>query len=167
MSIAYLLIGGNQGNREDLLEKAISGLNSKAGKVVALSSIYETEAWGFESEQDFLNQVVKIETKFEPYNLLDACFEIESELGRIRNYRGYESRLMDIDILFYDDIILETEKLHLPHPRLQDRNFALIPMNEVAPTLKHPLFKKTINEMLSECEDSCLVKRYFPKEKGL
>ncbi|MFA8300039.1 MAG: 2-amino-4-hydroxy-6-hydroxymethyldihydropteridine diphosphokinase [Hyphomicrobiales bacterium] len=159
MALAYLLIGGNQGNREQFMNMAVDMIK-EYGEIQKLSSIYETKAWGFTTEQSFLNQVIALSTSLSPYLLLEVAQKIEHELGRIRKSQQYSSRTMDVDILFYDDIISEDPKLTLPHPRLHLRKFTLIPLNEIAPKLIHPKFKKDIELILNECDDDLDVKLY-------
>lgn len=156
----YLLIGGNLGDRKALLQKARQGIEEYIGKIIGKSSIYETAAWGFESENDFLNQVLIVDSDLNPHQVLDKCHEIEKQLGRIRNSEQYASRTMDIDILFYNDEILDEPNLIVPHPKLHERRFTLEPLNEIAPDYIHPKLKKSMQELLSDCIDHSDVKKY-------
>lgn len=160
MNQAVLLLGCNIGDRIKNLESAIHALANDAGNIFKTSSIYESEPWGFDSENSFLNQVVIIETKSLPEQLLDQIQTIENNLSRVRTKKGYESRTMDIDILFYDDLTLETESLIIPHPALHKRKFTLVPLCEILPDKIHPIFKKTLKRLLIECSDDLWVKKF-------
>ncbi|MCT4602015.1 MAG: 2-amino-4-hydroxy-6-hydroxymethyldihydropteridine diphosphokinase [Marinifilum sp.] len=154
MAKVYFLIGGNLGNREQILQNTLNALNKDVGKVLKLSALYETEPWGFEHEQSFLNQVVMIETDLMPENVLNRTQKIEKDLGRIRKKNRYSERTIDIDILLYDDLIVNTERLEIPHPRMAERMFALAPLAEVAPEFIHPVNGKTLLEMKNSCPDT-------------
>jgi 2-amino-4-hydroxy-6-hydroxymethyldihydropteridine diphosphokinase len=160
MKIVFLGIGTNLGNREKNLELAIAGIGQSIGKVLISSSVFQTEPWGFQSEEDFLNMVVKIETELGPYVLLEKILAIESLMGRVRGPEHFSSRVIDIDILLYDNIIIDEENLKIPHPLLQERRFVLVPLCEIAAELMHPVLKKTFKELLEECEDKGVVKKY-------
>ncbi len=151
-----ILLGSNQGNRKELILKAIQLLETKLGKCHKISSIYESEAWGFEAETAFLNQVLLFESHIEAQEILHIGLEIEKELGRIRNKEGYSSRTMDIDLLFYSNQIIEEENLQVPHPRLHLRRFTLEPLVEVMPDFIHPKLKKTMSELLEVCTDNVI-----------
>jgi len=159
MNQVYLLIGGNLGDRYKLIGSAIQSIAKKIGKIVNESAIYETTPWGFESEQDFLNQVVHISTNLTPKDVLNKCLEIEKELGRNRESEQYSSRTMDIDILFYNDEIIHEQELIIPHERLYKRRFTLEPLVEIAPDLIHPVIKKSISDISKECKDNSEVKK--------
>lgn len=158
MSIVYLLLGSNLGDRHNHLNKATSLIGMKAGSVKQKSRIYESPPWGFEHPQNFLNQALEIETTYAPKMLLHILQEIESDMGRKRNPGGtYEARTIDIDIIFYDDIIVDETDLCIPHPRLHERKFALLPLKEIKPQLYHPILKKTIEQLLLDCNDESPV----------
>lgn len=158
-TIAYLLLGGNLGDRKRNLELAIQLLNNEAGKVSAVSSIYETAAWGLTEQPDFLNQAVKLETNLAPLELLDKMLEIEQRLGRIRKNKWGE-RLIDIDlILFGEEIINIENKLQVPHPHMQNRKFVIKPLAEIAPNAYHPIFGKTISEIFENISDNLEVNK--------
>lgn len=157
-NIAYLSLGSNIGDKLNHIELAKKELVLRIGELIKKSSLYITEAWGNTKQEEFLNQVVAINTSHTPHSLLKELLNIEIELGRIRNKRN-DPRTIDIDILFYDDVIILTNELKVPHPRLHLRKFVLIPMTEIAPTYIHPVFKKTINELLKQCEDNSHVKK--------
>ena|SRR5664279_2276057 len=161
MKIIYLGIGTNLGNREENLGQAVTRIEEYIGPVLKSSSIYETSPWGFESNEEFLNMVVKVETKLIPSGLLGRLLMIESLLGRVRGEKHYSSRLIDIDILLYGDLIVEEESLTIPHPLLHERKFVMVPLCEIAPDIIHPVFGKTLGELLEECKDDSEVKKYF------
>lgn len=154
------ILGSNSGNKRKIITETIHRL-STAGKIVMASSLYETEPWGFESGENFLNQVVVFETSLSPQEFLKHCLQAEQYLGRIRNPQGprYASRPIDIDILFYDSIVLDSPELTIPHPRIAERNFVLIPLQEIMPDFIHPVFHKTITELQKECKDKLIVKK--------
>lgn len=158
MNQAFLLIGGNMGNREQNLERARSLVNLYCGKVIKTSSVYETAAWGPVVQPAFLNQALQIETVFTAPQLMTALLACEKQLGRIRNEKS-GPRLIDMDLLFFNDAIIQTEALIVPHPRLHLRRFALEPMQEIAPSFVHPLFQKTISELLQACTDELAVQK--------
>lgn len=155
MNKAYLLIGGNMGNREQNLGRAVE-LLKLTGKVKNLSGLYETAAWGKTDQPSFLNQAVLLATALKARQLLEAVLHIEEKMGRKREEK-YGPRIIDIDILFYDAAIISEPGLIIPHPEIQNRRFALEPMQEIAPRWKHPLLKKTIAELLKECPDKLEV----------
>ena len=158
---SLILIGSNQGQRELTISQSIKMLAERCGEVFLLSSLYETEPWGFIAEQNFLNQVVALDTEKNPYDLLRELLMIEKELGRKRHdVEGYESRPIDLDILYYDDMIINDNDLILPHPRLHKRRFALMPLCDIAADFIHPVFKRSNRELLNECEDISEVKLY-------
>ena len=160
ISRVTLLIGGNQGDRVGLLQQACNMIAEQIGAIVQLSSIYETEAWGFDAEQNFLNQAVVVETRLSAHEVLDKALLIESQLGRVRTGNGYASRTMDIDILFVDNNCIDTPDLIVPHPRIQERNFVLVPLCEIMPNYVHPKMNKTIANLLKTSSDKGKVVRY-------
>lgn len=155
----FLLIGGNLGNRQELIVESKLLISNKIGEIVQESSLYESEPWGFESEQNFLNQVIVVESEKEVIDVLEQCQQIENALGRVRHNSGYASRTMDIDILFIDDKIINTERLTVPHEHLHKRNFTLLPLNELDPNFKHPVLNKTIKQLLLDCDDNSIVNK--------
>ena len=151
---AYISLGSNKGNREDYLQRSISLLNEKAGKVISLSSVYETEPWKMNDASTFLNQVVSLETELFAEKLMDTLLQIEKMLGRIRTQEKYEPRTIDLDIIFYASEIINSKKVTVPHPYLHERRFVLEPLSEIAPELVHPILNKSILKLLEECKDT-------------
>lgn len=158
-STAYLLLGGNLGDREGNLEKAIALLNEKAGRITLVSSLYETAAWGKTDQPAFLNQAVALETNLSALEVLDHALNIEQELGRIRKDKWGE-RLIDIDlILFGDEVINILDKLQVPHPHMQNRKFVMEPLAEIAPDAVHPVLGETILTISKNMVDPLEVKK--------
>ncbi len=157
MNKTYLLIGGNIGNRIAILETAINLIEKKLGNITNRSSIYETGAWGNTNQPDFLNQVLLLETKLNAVKCMQQIFLIENKMGRVRDKKN-DPRIIDIDILFFNDEIINDPGLSIPHPQIQNRKFVLVPMNELSPNLFHPVVKKTINNLLSTCTDPLEVR---------
>ncbi|WP_316930218.1 2-amino-4-hydroxy-6-hydroxymethyldihydropteridine diphosphokinase [Leeuwenhoekiella sp. MAR_2009_132] len=153
-----LSLGSNQGNSLENLQNAVDQLFLELGSVKQISPVYKTKSWGFEGA-DFLNCVILIQTRLESAAVIDLILTIEKELGRVRSTQGYTDRLIDIDILFYGDKILYTEKLEVPHPRLHQRNFVLYPLNDIATTFEHPVLKKEIRELLKETTDQLIPEK--------
>ncbi len=155
----YLGLGTNTGNKNENLTRAIELLSLALGSPVALSGIIESEPWGFESENRFLNCVAAFDTTFSPTLLLDTTEEIERTLGRTRKSLNgqYSDRIIDIDILFYGNEIIESERLTIPHPLLHKRDFVLLPLQEIAPLLVHPRLHKKIEELAKELNHNALT----------
>jgi len=153
---AILSIGGNLGNRAENISRCVDYIERRIGKIVRRSSIYESEAWGFESEHRFLNMVIVVETSLPPELLLQEVHAIENILLRQRTGIGYTSRTMDIDILFFNNEIINTPTLTIPHPRLHERRFVLLPLHEILPDMVHPVLRKNVGELLAECRDELL-----------
>lgn len=157
---AFLGIGTNLGEREKNIDEAIRLIKEHIGPVMRESSFYETDPWGFRSEKNFLNIALEVDTRLKPSGLLGRIMMIEAQMGRLRESGKYVSRVIDIDILLYGDKILEDETLVIPHPKLHERRFALVPLNEVAGELVHPKLGKTIKALLRECRDRSKVRRF-------
>lgn len=160
MNVAFLSLGGNLGNRLGYIHQAQKDIEKWCGKVLSTSFIYETEPWGHETSQKYLNQVIKIETLLQPHQLLQKTSMIEKKLGRLRKKGQIVNRTIDIDILLFNEFIIKSPELQIPHPRLHLRNFVLKPLNEIQPDLKHPLFKLSIRKLFLQCKDSSEVKFY-------
>lgn len=159
MKRVFLGLGSNLGDREKNLSQALELIPAHVGRIVARSSVWETEPWGFETDDQFLNMVIEIDTDIKPSGLLGRLLMIESMLGRLRSGSGYASRNIDIDILFYGRRKLDTASLVIPHPKIQDRMFVLVPLCEIAPEFMHPVLGITVSQMLSICPDRSKVTR--------
>lgn len=151
MAIAYLGLGTNLGNRDENLNIAVENIKKRVGDIKSLSAFYVTEPWGFESDNSFLNAVCSVETDMTPMSLLSVTKEIEKEMGRSRKSvnKAYSDRIIDIDILLYDDIVMSNDTLIIPHPLMTDRDFVMRPLIEIAPELMHPLLKKKMKELFN------------------
>lgn len=158
MQTAYLLIGGNMGDRSLNLQRSIQLIEENCGDIISVSSVYETAAWGVTHQPAFLNQVIVLHTELSPANLMKALLHIENEMGRVRTQK-MGPRTIDIDILLIDDIELHSNDLIIPHPSLHLRKFALIPLAEVAAAKKFPGSNKTITELLTDCPDTLPVNK--------
>ncbi|TWI80226.1 2-amino-4-hydroxy-6-hydroxymethyldihydropteridine diphosphokinase [Lacibacter cauensis] len=157
--VSYILLGSNQGQRKQYLKKATKAIQLRCGSPVkASSSVYETAAWGNTKQASFLNQVIVIHTQLSPDELMQELLNIELELGRIRTEK-YGPRTIDLDILFYDNLVYHSPKVTLPHPAIQDRRFVLIPLAELGERKLHPVYRKTIGTLLKECADLLPVKK--------
>ena len=159
MNKTYLLIGSNIGNRETMLAEAKKFIQKEVGKIIRQSSIYETAAWGNEKQDDFLNQVIIVETKLDSHLTLETILKIENNLGRKRSVKN-APRTIDIDILFFNKTILNEKHLKIPHPEIQNRRFVLVPLNELSPLLLHPVLKCTVHQLLQKCKDQLNVNKF-------
>ncbi|AFK03160.1 2-amino-4-hydroxy-6-hydroxymethyldihydropteridin epyrophosphokinase [Emticicia oligotrophica DSM 17448] len=149
----FLGLGSNLGNREENLRNAIIRIRDIIGAITQESGIYETVAWGLTDQNAFLNQVIAIETSYSPIAVLHLILRIEREMGRIREVK-WGARIIDIDILYYDDEMILTENLSIPHPFIQERKFVLVPLCEISPENIHPILKQTNHQLLLACQDS-------------
>ncbi|MGI4873596.1 MAG: 2-amino-4-hydroxy-6-hydroxymethyldihydropteridine diphosphokinase [Janthinobacterium lividum] len=159
MPVAYLLLGSNLGDRAAHLAHARADLAATAGTVVATSALYETAAWGLENQPAFLNQVLAVATTLAAAALLAACQAAEQAQHRSREVR-WGARTLDVDILLFGQEIISTPTLTVPHPALPARRFALVPLAELAPELRHPQFGQTVAELLATCPDVLPVRRW-------
>ena len=150
MMYVYFGLGTNLGDKEYNLRLAVRKIEERVGKVVSLSAFYATAPWGFSSEHTFLNAAACVETLLPPLSVLHLTQEIEREIGRTHKSVGgvYSDRVIDIDLLLYEDRVLDTPELKLPHPLMHERRFVMEPLAEIAPGVVHPVFKKTIQELL-------------------
>lgn len=156
MNKIFLITGGNIGDRKKNLETAAALIQSKIGTIVRRSAIYETEAWGFTDQPAFFNQVLEIQTTFSAREVLNAILKIEEDMGRKRTFKN-AARIIDIDILFFNDEIIDEQNLIIPHPEISNRRFVLAPLNEIEPQMIHPVLKKTMKKLLSESKDQLKV----------
>ncbi|MDA8630405.1 2-amino-4-hydroxy-6-hydroxymethyldihydropteridine diphosphokinase [Flavobacteriaceae bacterium] len=152
MSKVYFSIGSNKGNRSGLINEAIDKIDIIIGKVVLKSSIYETKSWGFNSN-NFYNICILLESTLAPELILNKILTIEKDMGRLKTTDQYSDRCIDIDILFFDNMIVNSKSLEIPHPRIQLRKFVLTPMLELTPDLIHPILNKSIRQLELECDD--------------
>ncbi len=157
----FLLLGGNLGNRVALLQQAQAQLAQAVGPVVQASGLYETAAWGVTEQPPYLNQVLEMHTTLPPLDVLDRTQTIEHALGRVRLER-WGARPIDIDLLYYGDLVCQTDRLTLPHPLLHHRRFALVPLGQIAPDFVHPVLNKTNTQLLAECADEGAVNTFAP-----
>lgn len=157
MRKVFLGIGSNLGDRELNLKETLEKIEKNIGPVLKSSSVYETEPWGFESDNQFLNMVVKAETRLTPSGVLGAILMIEAFLGRTRRDKQYSSRIIDIDILLYEGTVVDEVSLKIPHPLMHQRRFVLVPLCEIDPDLVHPVLKKSFSTLLESCKDESEV----------
>lgn len=163
MNKAYLSLGSNEGQRERWLQQAQEHIAINCGTITATSPIYETAAWGITNQPDFLNMVLGIETYLSPNELLQSILNIETSLGRVRTVK-WGPRTIDIDILFYNNEVINQPGLTIPHPFLQERRFILAPLAAIAPQYVHPLLHKTITQLLADCPDKLEVHTYIENQ---
>lgn len=156
MNTVYLLLGSNLGNSEELLATAIEEIVEKIGYLKKYSSLYRTAAWGNENQPDFLNQIIVVASSLSAAAILKDILNIETDMGRIRTIKN-AARVIDIDILFFNDEVIHTKDLTIPHPQIENRRFVLVPLDEVTPFYQHPSLKKTAKELLLICPDKLNV----------
>jgi 2-amino-4-hydroxy-6-hydroxymethyldihydropteridine diphosphokinase len=156
MNTLYLLLGSNMGNSRQQFVKAKKNIAKQIGVISRQSNLYSTAAWGNTNQPDFLNQVIITTTKLTAAQTMQTILTIEKEMGRIRTKKN-APRIIDIDILFFNKAIITEKDLQVPHPQLQNRNFVLVPLNQLSPNLKHPVLNKTIHQLLRVCPDKLTV----------
>lgn len=152
----FLLLGSNLGDRVSNLSKCTKLIELQIGVVINRSAIYETAPWGRANQPNFLNQALQVDSNLPPNKLLSTCLAIEKNLGRIRD-ETWAERIIDIDIIYFDNKIIDTDELKVPHPRMAERKFVLTPLAEISPEFLHPILKKTNRELLNECLDLLAV----------
>jgi 2-amino-4-hydroxy-6-hydroxymethyldihydropteridine diphosphokinase len=152
----FLLLGSNEGDREANLAQARQAIKASVGTIVKSSSLYKTAAWGVTEQPEFYNQVIQVTTVLDPAPLLTTILYIEESLGRVR-IQKWGPRIIDIDILFYNTTIIESDNLTIPHVGIPHRRFTLVPLHEIAPDFLHPVLKKSIRRLLRECTDTLSV----------
>ena len=164
MNTTYILQGSNIGNRFEMLEKSKNIISDSIGTIENESLLYESEPWGFDSSTWFLNRVLQIKTNNTPQELLNKLLQIEIQLGRVRNTteKNYSSRTIDLDILYFNQEIINKNELTIPHPKIHLRKFTLIPLCDIASEYNHPIFRKSNSELLNHCEDHTQVKIFNP-----
>ena len=159
--ITVLSLGSNVGDRLNYLELSKKAIYNLIGLIQFSSNIYETEPWGVDNQDSYLNQVVSVQTNLSPFKLLNNIHQIEKDLGRIRQIH-YGPRTIDIDILYYGERIIDNEFLKIPHPHIQKRRFILVPLSEILPQMHHPLLKKTNRKLLDDVKDDGKVTKWQP-----
>jgi 2-amino-4-hydroxy-6-hydroxymethyldihydropteridine diphosphokinase len=160
MNSAYLLTGGNVGDRLQFLITASKNIANDCGSIVKTSSIYETEPWGNKDQPAFLNQVLVVSTSFSARYLLNQILQIEETMGRIRKEK-YGPRIIDIDLLFFNSDIIRLQHLRVPHPEMMKRRFVMMPLAEIAPDFIHPVYQLPLKSLLLQCDDKLDVKKFF------
>ena len=154
----YLLLGSNMGNSRQLISRTKKHIAKQIGPIIRESGLYQTAAWGNTKQPDFLNQVIIVESALSPMDTMLTILAIEKKMGRIRTIKN-APRIIDIDILFYNKMVVDEENLQVPHPQISMRRFVLVPLNELSPLLIHPVLQKTIHQLLRVCPDKLAVKK--------
>ena len=152
----HIALGSNKGDKFKNIQNAVNLMHVRVGNIKRISKVYKSPAFGFESD-DFFNACLVLESYLEPQKLLEALLAIETDLGRARSLKGYEARIIDLDIVFAEDVIIETKTLQVPHPEMEKRKFVLLPLNDVASKMKHPKLEKEVSVLLTECEDESVL----------
>jgi 2-amino-4-hydroxy-6-hydroxymethyldihydropteridine diphosphokinase len=163
MNKVFLSLGSNRGNRQKYINDAIVILEKKGGKMLRTSFVYETEPWKMNDGTNFLNQVILLETSLDAQQIMNLIIETETSMGRIRSKAGYEPRTIDIDILFFNEEIIESLSVIVPHPLVSERRFILEPLCEIAPNYIHPILKKSLKQLLVDCPDKHSIGRFVSK----
>lgn len=160
-NVTYLSLGSNLGNKEATIDRGIKLIDDYVGKVTQISNYYVSEAWGFKSD-DFLNNIIEVKTRFAPLQLFNRIKIIEKELGAFHNsyLNGYQPRIIDIDIIYYNNVLYNQKLLNIPHINMHNRKFVLLPLFELNSFIKHPVFNKSVGELLEECIDESKVFLY-------
>ena len=156
MNKVFIITGGNIGDRKKNLETAEKMIGEGIGAIIQASRIYETDAWGINDQPSFYNQVLIVVTKFSPDEVIKKILKIEEDMGRVRTIKN-AARNIDIDILFFNDDIVNEQNLTIPHPQIANRRFVLMPLNEIASTKNHPIYNKSVSQLLAECKDELKV----------
>ena len=159
MNIVYLQLGSNLGERELLISDAVQEISKHVGDVNICSLLYESTPWRVDGQKSYLNQIIKVKTLLSAEDILVAVLKIENDLGRVRIEKWGE-RLIDIDIIFFNNDIIETADLCIPHKHMHERNFVLVPLNDIAPLFIHSKYNKTVSQLLNESKDTEKVERY-------
>jgi 2-amino-4-hydroxy-6-hydroxymethyldihydropteridine diphosphokinase len=159
MNKAILLIGGNLGDRTGHLQQAVEQIDKLVGKVEKTSALYETAAWGVTAQPHYLNQALLVSTDMDAQTLLQTVLEIEHQIGRIRRQK-WGARVIDIDIIFYNDAVINLPALKVPHPQMQFRQFVLVPLQEIIPDWQHPVLHQSISTLLEQCTDQLPARKY-------
>lgn len=159
MNTLYLQLGSNLGEREQFIDNAVQQISQLIGKVNIRSQIYESTPWRVDGQANYLNQIIQVKTMLLSEEVMAAILKIENELGRVR-FEKWGERLIDIDIIFFNNEIIETSDLCIPHKHMHERNFVLVPLEEIAPSLIHPKYNKTVSELLHESKDMEKVVEY-------
>lgn len=161
MTETILLLGGNLGDRQKILDSALKKIATEIGEIIAVSPYYESEPWGFMHENLFLNRAIKVKTALSAFQLLEKIQLIEKSLGRVRTGK-MEARLIDIDILFFGSEVVKSSQLTLPHPKISERLFALLPLAEITGNSKLPVLRKSALELIKSCKDNSRVQLLHP-----
>ncbi|MDC1106950.1 2-amino-4-hydroxy-6-hydroxymethyldihydropteridine diphosphokinase [Prolixibacteraceae bacterium] len=159
MTSVIISFGGNQGDVFYLIDRTLEEINKRIGTIVSVSSLYESEPWGFEADTNFINGVVHVSTKLSAEEVLQVALDIEAEFGRVRTGQGYASRPMDLDIIDYGGKEVCSPSLVLPHPRMEFRKFVLLPLKDILPSWVHPITLQNIDELMDRCEDNSRIKK--------
>lgn len=159
MNTAILLIGGNIGDRPKYLQQAALRIAARTGRITAESALYETAPWGEVQQPDYLNQALRLETELDAPTLLNVLLDVEKEIGRVRRQK-WGARVIDIDLIFFNQEVITLPQLKVPHPQMQHRRFVLAPLSEIVPEWMHPILQLTVNQLLEACPDPLPVHKF-------